>query len=141
MATLSKKVYLAPSSFLAFIDRAHQKHEQAMAFFRYFAQEQYQLYTDIFVIYDVYRQIHSQISPNFARDFLRTIAFSAITIVYPNEIEFRTGLKVFVNYRSADLTFEKALTATMADRRGISQVCTLDYFHSLFGLTTFYLPI
>lgn len=141
MATLSKKVYLAPSSFLAFIDRAHQKHEQATAFFRYFAQEQYRLYTDIFVLSEVHRQIHSEISPTLSRDFLRTIAFSEINIICPSEIEFRAGLKAFINYRPADLTFEKALIATLADRRGISQICTFEYLFPLFGLNAFYLPI
>lgn len=141
MATLSKKVYLAPSSFLAFIDRAHQKHEQATAFFRYFAQEQYQLYTDIFVIYDVHRQIHSQISPSLARDFLRTIVFSEINVIYPNETEFKVALKTLVNYRSSDLTLEKALMATLTDKRSISQICTFEYLFPLFGLNAFYLPI
>jgi len=41
----SKKVYIARSGFYAFIDRAHPKHEQASAFFRYFAEQGYLLFT------------------------------------------------------------------------------------------------
>lgn len=141
MASVSKKVYLAPSSFIAFMDRAHQKHEQAGAYFRFFAQEQYRLYTDYLTIYEVHKRIHYEISPTLSRDFLRTIFFSTINIIYPSESDIKSALKTLIRYRSVDLTFDHALMATLANKRDISQICTFDYLHQLFGLNLFYLPI
>ena len=141
MATQSRKVYLAQSAFLAFLDRAHAKHRQAVAFFRYFAQERYRLYTDIVMLYETHRQIHFQISPSLSQDFLRTISFSDINIIYPQEADMRNAIKTINNYGSVDLTFDKALMGVLASKRSIGQVTTFDYLPSLFGLTTFYLPI
>lgn len=141
MATQSRKVYLAQSAFLAFLDRAHAKHRQALAFFRYFAQERYRLYTDIVILYEIHRQIHFQISPSLSQDFLRTISFSDINIIYPQEADIKSAIKTINNYRSVDLTFDKALMGVLASKRFIGQIATFDYLPSLFGLTIFYLPI
>lgn len=137
----SKKVFLASSVFLAFIDRAHPNHHQAHAFFRYFALEQYVLYTDILTIYEAHAKIYATISPSLSRDFLHTIFFSNINILYPQEVEMKAALKILLSYPSVDLTLEKALMATLANRKEISHICTFDPLHNLFGLTAFYLPI
>lgn len=141
MAALSKKVYLSPSSFVAFLDRAHEKHQQAVAFFNFFGEKQYILYTDILTIYEVHRQIHYEISPSLARDFLRTIFYSNINIIYTDESDIKAALKTLTSSISMNLTFEKALVATLADRRDISQICTFEYLPALFGINVFYLPI
>lgn len=141
MAAQSKKVYLAPSAFVAFLDRAHDKHQQAVAFFNYFGENQYFLYTDIVTIYDVHKQIHFQISPALARDFLKTISYSNINVIYPDEAEIKATMKTLTSSVSMDLTFEKALVSTIANRRDISQICTFDYLPALFGINSFYLPI
>lgn len=141
MAKDSKKVYIAPSVFTAFINRADPKHAQASAFFRYFAQENYKLYSDFLDIHETARKIHREISPSLSRDFLRTIFFSNINIIYPQESDIKGALKTLVNYQSVDLTFEKALMATLANKASIPQICTFEYMPSLFGLNTFYLPL
>jgi predicted nucleic acid-binding protein len=141
MATQSKKVYISSSGFYAFINRAHAKHEHASAFFRYFGLENYNLYTDILTINNTYNRIYQEISPSLAKDFLKTIFLGNINIIYPEESDFKAALKTLVNYQSTELTFGQALTAVLANRRGISQIFTFDYLHQLFGQTTFYLPI
>lgn len=141
MASTSKKVYLAPDILVAFIDRAHPKHNQASAFFRYFALESYQLYTDTISLYSAYTEMNLNVSPSVAKDFMRTITISNITILYPDESDTKMALKVFVNDKSGDLTFQKAVMAVMADRKNVSQICTFEYIHQMFGLTIFYIPI
>jgi predicted nucleic acid-binding protein len=141
MAMQSKKVYLTPSGFIAFVDRAHPKHEHAAAFFRYFGLEKYTLYTDIVAITNTYNRIYSSISPSLAKDYLRTIFLGDINIIYPEENEIKAALKTLVNYQSTELTFDMALMSVLANRRGISQIFTFDYLHQLFGQTTFYLPM
>jgi len=138
---ISKKVYIARSGFYAFIDRAHPKHDQATAYFRYFAEERYALYTDSITLIDVYNQIYKDISPSLAKDFLRTVFLGNINILFPDESDTKAALKTLINYQSTDLTFGQALRAVLANRRGVGQIFTFDYLHPLFGLNVFYLPI
>lgn len=139
--TTSKKVFIAPSIFSAFIDRGHPKHETASAFFRYFAQEEYQLYTDNTTLITTYMQIYTDISPSLAKDFLRTIPLSNINMLYAEENDTKAALKALVAYRTTDLTFPEALIAVLAVKQRISIVCSLNYLHPLFALELFYLPI
>lgn len=141
MALLSKKIFIDHSVFFAFIDRAHPKHTEAIAFFRYFAQESYRIFTDTQNIIKAYEKIYADISPSLAKDFLRTMWLSDINIIYPEQSDIKAALKALVNFRSTDLTFVQAQMAVLAVRRDIAQICTFDYLHPLFGLTVFYLPI
>ena len=141
MAVISKKIYLAQSVFYSFIDRVHSRHNHAQAFFRYFAQEEFVLFTDTNTINQTYNQIYKEISPSLARDFLKTIFLSNINIIYPDQSDIKAALKTLVNYQSPELTFSDAIMAVLANRRGVSQIATFDYLHPLFGLSAFFLPI
>ena len=138
---VSKKVYIAADGFAAFIDRAHPKHVHISAFFRYFAQEHFQLYTTVVSLNDTYTTIYNTISPSLARDFLRAMALSNVNILYPEPSEVKTVIKTIESGNSVDLTFSKALTAVVCNKRGIPQVVTFEYMPSLFGIQAFYLPV
>ena len=137
----SKKVYVASDAFFAFIDRAHPKHEQADAFFRYFAQEEYKLFTDFVQLLEVYKKIYIDISPSLSKDFMRTIALSNFNIIYPEESDNKSALKSLVTYQVTELTYQMALMSVISNRRGITQIFTFEYLHPLFGLSTYYLPL
>lgn len=139
--TTSKKVFIASDVISSFIDRAHTRHEEADAYFRYFTQEEYALFTDINSITQAYMDIYTNISPSLAKDFLRTLALSNFNILYPDESDNKASLKALINFQSTDLTYPKALMSVMAERRGIQNICTFEYLHPLFGLHLFYLPI
>lgn len=141
MATQSKKVYLSPSCLYAFIDRAHEKHQQSAAYFRYFSQEEYMLYIDSLNLNQVYEIIYKKMSPGLAKDFLRIIALSDINIISPDDAEIKATFKTITSYNSLDLTLSEAVMAVVASKRNISTICTFDYLHPLFGLNTFFLPI
>lgn len=141
MAVISRKVYLAPDMFCAFLDRAHPQHEQASAFFRYFAQEEYQLFTDINSVLNSYSRMCLDISPSLGKDFLKTLFLSNINILYPDEAAAKAALKALNTFNSSELTYEKSLLCVHAYKRGILQICSFEYFPPLFGLTQFYLPI
>ena len=138
---ISKKVFVAPSGFYAFIDRAHPKYEQASAYWRYFAENNYSVFTDSQTLVDVYNHIYKEISPSLAKDFLRTVFLGNLNVIYPEERDIKSALKTLVNYQSTELTISQALRAVLANRRGVFQVYTFDYLHPLFGQTVFYLPI
>ena len=141
MAIQSKKVYLAPSSLYAFIDRAHEKHDQASAYFRFFSQEEYLLYMDAVNLNETYDIIYKKMSPGLAKDFLRILALSDVNILSPEESDLKATFKTISNYNSLDLTFSEALMAVIASKRNIIQICTFNYLHPLYGLNTFFLPI
>jgi predicted nucleic acid-binding protein len=141
MTSQSKKVYLASDIFLAFLDRANEKHRETAAFFRYFALEKYNLFTDSITLYDAYVKISQRLSVAVAKDFLRTIMLSNITIFYPDESDMKAINKIYLNDRTSDLTLGQAVMAVMADRKGIQQIATFSFMHTLFGLTAFYMPL
>ncbi len=137
----SKKVYIAPDGFVAFIDRAHPKHVHASAYFRYFAQEKYQLYSSVVSINDTYTTIYNTISPSLARDYLRVLSLSSVNILYPETADMKTAIKTLESTSSVELTFSKALMAVICNKKSIPQIATFEYLHSLFGLQLFYLPM
>jgi predicted nucleic acid-binding protein len=141
MSLISKKVFIATSAFMAFMDRANSKYVQAAAYFQYFAQEHYQLYTGYLNLAEVHGEISERISGSFARDFLSAINLGSINILYPEPGDMKVTLKTLMNYRSTDLTFKEAQMAVIASRRSINQICTFEYLHPLFGLTAFFLPL
>ena len=138
---LSKKVFIASDGFVAFVDRAHPKHLHAGAFFRYFAQNQFQIYTTIVAIDETYNELYKTISPSVAKDFLRAIQLSSINILYPEDSDLKRSIKIITTTPSVELTFSKALMAIICNKRNIPQICTFSYSPTLFGLQTFYLPV
>lgn len=138
---VSKKVYIASDGFVAFVDRVHKKHVQAAAFFRYFAQEQYQLYANPVTVNDAYMTIYNTISPSLARDFLRVIDLSSINFILPENADIKAAIKILETSNSVDLTFSKALVAVMCNKKSIPQIMTYEFLHALYGLQLFYLPV
>lgn len=137
----SKKIYIAPDGFVAFIDRAHTKHMQASAFFRYFAQGEFQIYTSNVSIAETYTTLYNCISPSLARDFIRALSVSDINILYPQESEMKAAIKTIATTNSVELTFSKALMAAICNKQNIPQIDTFEYLPSLYGLQVFYLPV
>lgn len=138
---ISKKVFIAPDGFVAFIDRAHPKHVHATAFFRYFGLNNFQLYTSILAINDAYMRLYNTISPSIAKDFLRAIELSSVNILYAEESDVKLALRTFTTSSSIELTFAKATMAVLCHKRSVPQICTFEPLHNLFGLQLFYLPI
>ncbi len=138
---LSKKVFIAPDVFTAFIDRVHPKYEESLHYFNFFAEQEYQLFTDIQTLITVYNQIVKDISPSLAKDFLKTITMSNINLLYADGNDMKAAFKTLLAYQTTELTFNEAIMAVLATRRSIPQVCTFSYLRPLFGLTIFYLPV
>lgn len=137
----SKKIYLTPNVLFAFVDRTHTQHEQASAYFRYFAEQGYQLYIDIINMYEAYQQISENISPSIGKDYLRTVLLSNVTVIYPDENDTKAATKIFLGNRASEFSFRQALMNVLADKRRIPQLCTLEYVPTMFGLSVFYLPV
>lgn len=138
---MSKKVLIAADVFLAFIDRANPRHLHASAFFRYFAQEHYILYTTPLIVSTTYQELSSRISPAVAKDFVKALTLSSIAVCSPDEGDMRLTCKTLLSSIGSEASFDETFMQSVANRRNITQICTFGYLHPLFRLTTFYLPI
>lgn len=138
---VSKKVFIAPDGFISFVDRAHPKHMQATAYFRYFAQEHYQLYTTIVDVDKTYTTMYNMISPSLARDFLRAMSLTTVNIIYPETADLKAAIRTLEVSNSVELTFQKSLMSVVCNKRNIPQIVTFEFLHALFGLQAFYLPM
>ena len=138
----SKKVFIGSSVFYAFIDRGHPKHAQAEAFFRYYAQESFQLYTSLPEVISTHENLQKNVGYATARDFLRTVFLGNIEVIYPEESETKNALKLALagSGSSQAVTFEQALSNTISDKRRIPQIASFDYSQFYFGIEPFTLP-
>ncbi len=141
MAIHSKKVFLAADALTAFVDRAHPKHLHSAAFFRYFAQEGFQLFTTLTEINTANQYIYSALSPSLSKEFIKGLSLSAINILTPDDTDIRATYKTMLSNSTTEMTFAEALITTLANRRNIPQICTFSYIHLLFGIQLFYLPL
>lgn len=124
----------------AFIDRSDEKHRMAGAFFRYFAQEGYHLFTSPSTITNTYEHIQSHMSHSIAREFLQTIFTSTMDILYIDEPTMKAAAKLVITTTSANLTLDQALSNIICDRMQIPNICTFGYFPFFFGIRAFTLP-
>lgn len=140
MATLSKKVLIDASAFFAFVDRNHPKHSEASAYFRYFANQNYHLYTCSFVVTRTYDEIRRNISYALAKEFLRLIYLGNIEIIYPDDSWSKAAIKLVLGNTGLDFGVEHALVNVIADRRQIPQICSFENSSYYFGIQPFALP-
>lgn len=138
---LSRKVYIASDSFVAFVDRGHEKHVATTAFFRYFGLEEFQVYTSFVSMNNAYMDLYKNVSIGISKDFLRAMYLSSINLIYPEAADVKSAIKIVAQSSSAEMTFSKALTSVICNRRSIPQICTSEFLPPLFGLQAFYLPV
>ncbi len=137
---ISRKVLVTPSVFFAYVDRNHPRHSEASAFFRYFAQEKFHVYTTSFSVSKTYDQIKKHMSFSIAKDFLRVIYTGNIELIYPDETLTKAALKLILTNTGQDLGIDHALLNVIADRRQISQIASFEYNSYYFGINAFALP-
>lgn len=137
---MSQRIFLAADVITAFLDRNDPKHLQASAFFRYFAQEHFYLYTNSEIVIAVYQNISKGISTSFAKEFLKVLSESTIHTLAPDEQEVRKAIQL-VTTSYTDVGLQEALILVMAQKHYIPQIATFSYLHNIFGRETFYLPL
>ena len=137
---MSKKIFLASDVITAFLDRNNPKYLHASAFFRYFAQEHYYLYTSSEIVIYVYQNISQSIGQSFAKEFLKVLSESNIVVLTPEESEMKKAITTVATSPS-DIGLEEVLMLLMAEKRHIPNICTFSFLHNLFGREIFYLPL
>lgn len=139
--TNSKRVLLTSGVLFAFIDRNHPKHNQASAYFRFFAQEKYNLYVTLSSVVKTYNDLRKHMSYAIAKDFVRAMFVGNIEILYPDEASTKTALKLILSETQRDFNnFDHALINVLADRNQIPQICSFEFSRFFFGISLFNLP-
>ena len=97
------------------------------------ARLEYQLYTSVQNISEVYAALARETGISIALDFLQTALQSDIEIVFPQAGDLITAHRMLRSNREHQLTLREVLNATLMHRRGIVQILTFTYWQNLFG--------
>ena len=141
MTQNDKKVIISNQVFFAFIDRSHQNHGQAVAFFRYFTEEQFELYTVLFSVAATYQDLQDHIGLSIARNWLKSIFLGNIQIAYPDEATIKAAIKLITSTYNYNITIDQAVMNVVADKKGIPFIATFEFFPFFFGIKPFTLPL
>lgn len=141
MAQNDKKVIIASHVFTAFIDRSHPNHGQAVAFFRYFSEEQYEVNTVLTTLIHTYQDIQETMGQSVAREWLKNMFLGSIQIIYPDETTVKTAIKLIMTTKNYNITIDQAIMNVVADKRHILSIATFEFFPFFFGVKPFTLPL
>jgi predicted nucleic acid-binding protein len=133
----SRKIFIDASVLYAFVDRADPNHGQATKAMDYLSVQGAILFTSIQAVTDTYTGINTQLGTSIAIDFLQAMSESSMEILYPQKADMMTANRLLKTQRSQTLTLKEALTASMMQRRNITQILTFTYWHNLLGSQTY----
>ena len=133
MTIQSRKIFVDASAFISFIDRSESNHSTIVKALENLAKNKCQLYTSLQVIQEVYATISREIGVSVALDFLQASLLSDIETIFPQKVDLITAHRMIRGNRERQLTLREVLTATLMQRRNISQILTFNYWHNLFG--------
>lgn len=133
MATISRKIFIDLSIFIAFIDRGAPDHLKASKAIEDLASMGYRLYTSSQVVTDSYAQLYRDVSTVVAFEFLQAILQTGIEILFPQKADLITAHRILRVNRNKQISISEALNATLMQKRGIFHILTLSYWHNLFG--------
>lgn len=133
MATLSRKIFIDSSLFVAFVDRADQNHPKAVKNMEDLARGGYSIYTSSQNIQDAYAILAREVGASLALEFLQAILQSDMEIVFPQKADLITAHRMLRSNRDRQITLRETINATLMQKRGITQILTLNFWHNLFG--------
>ncbi len=133
MISKTKKIFIDSSIFLAFIDRGDPNHKKATQTLHTIAQLETTLYTSIFNILDTYSIVTREIGLTVGLEFLSSVLRSDMEVLFPQKADLLTAFKILQTNRNRQISLREALVAVLMEKKGINQILTFTYWHSLFG--------
>jgi predicted nucleic acid-binding protein len=142
MANISHKIFIDSSVLLAFVDRADANHQKALKIMDHLARNNYQLFSSIQVVSEVYGALSREVGVSIALEFVDSILQSDMEMLFPQRADLISSYRILKTNRDKQATLREVLIACLMQKRGINQILTFTYWHSLFGtqvsnLTTF----
>lgn len=133
MVLQSRKVFVDSSILVPFVDRGDINHQRSVKSIENLARLHYQLYTSYQNIAETYVTLGREVGISVALDFLQAAIQSDMEIVFPQKADLITAHRMLRSNRDRQITLREALNATLMQKRGITQILTLTYWHNLFG--------
>lgn len=133
MATISRKIFIDYSIFIAFIDRGSPKHLKAAKAIEDLASIGYRLYTSSQAVTDSYNLLSLEVGNAIALEFLQTMLQSGIEILFPQKADLITAHRILRVNRDRQIPISEAVNATLMQKRGVVQILTFTHWNNLFG--------
>ncbi len=133
MAKKSNKVFIDSTIFISFIDRADINHTKAIKVMENIAQFNYQAFTSIQNIQEVYNLINREMGVSVALEFVQSALQSDIEILFPQKADLIAAYRLLRNNLEKQITLKESLNATLMEKRGIYQITIFTYWHNLLG--------
>ena len=92
-----------------------------------------QLYTSSLAVNEVYSALSREAGMSVALDFLQAIIQSDIEVIYPQKADYIASHRMLRANKERQLTLREVLSATIMQRREVTQILTFNYWHNLFG--------
>jgi predicted nucleic acid-binding protein len=127
------KIYLDASALYAFIDRADPNHIHSSKLLEQFSVQRVSIYTSIQVVQDIFTAINNQLGNTISFEFLQAIVESDIEVLYPQKADFLASFRLIKLNRNKQISLKEALTATIMQKKGITQILTFTYWPNLLG--------
>lgn len=136
MAT-SRKIFIDASVLYAFIDRSDANHDHAAKALQQFSQTNIQLYTSVQAIQDAYSAISKQLGAVLGEEFLKATLESNMEVIFPQRSDLVSSYKLIKLNSTKQINIKEAMTATLMQKRGISQIFTFTYWQNLLGSVSY----
>jgi len=131
----SKKIFIDPSVFYALVDRADPNHAVAARNLEQLAVQGSYLFTSIQAVQDAFTTINNQLGQTLSFEFIGAMMESNIEILCPQKSDLQSAFRLVRANRDKQLSLKEALIAILMQKKGISQIMTFGYWHSLLGTT------
>lgn len=133
MALQSRRVFVDSSIWIPFVDRGDTNHQKSVKSIENLARLAFQLYTSYQNIAETYATLAREVGISVALDFLQAALQSDMEILFPQKADLITAHRVLRSNRDRQITLREAINATLMQKRGITQILTLTFWHNLFG--------
>ncbi|OGE26022.1 hypothetical protein A3H85_01795 [Candidatus Daviesbacteria bacterium RIFCSPLOWO2_02_FULL_40_8] len=124
------------------MDRADNNHQKTVRIMDHLAKNNYQMFSSVQVISEVYGALSREVGVSIALEFVDSILQSDMEILFPQRADLISSYRILRSNRERQVTLRESLMASLMQKRGVNQILTFTYWHSLFGtqvsnLTTF----
>ncbi len=133
MAPITRKIFIDSSILVAFVDRADPNNLKAIKIMDDLAIMGYQPYTSLQIIMESYVVLAREVGMSIASEFLQSILQSGVEILFPQKADLIATYRMLQVNRDKQISLRETLNATLMQKRGIMQILTFTYWHSLFG--------
>ena len=133
MATVSKKIFIEGSFFIAFIDRGNLNYSKAVECLGFIAHNKYKVYTLSSVILQTVVSIERDLGITMANEFLRAILESNIEILYIGKSDFQAALRYLKVNPSQTSYFSTIVKSIIMQKNYINTVLTFDLWPNIMG--------